>query len=103
MTRNEIVYEYAQKSHNEAQILAYLLKYHSAAIFWMYHQVPNNYKKRCGASLTRRAGRKKAVVEEAIDSIIFQSTVDEKIIMERMERDVAKVIKKMRNLDFKMP
>lgn len=103
MTRNEIVEKYAQKSHVEARVILYLLKYHSEAIFWIYHQVPNNYKKRCGTPLTRRAGRKKTVVETTIDSIIFQSTIDEKIIIERTNRDIAKIVKKMRNINFKMP
>ena len=95
MTRNEVVYTYAQKSHIEAQILSYLLEYHSEAIFWIYHQVPNNYKKRCGAPLTRRAGRKKTIVETTIDSIIFQSTVDEEIVIERMNKYIAKIIKRL--------
>lgn len=95
MTRNKVVYTYAQKSHTEAQILSYLLKYHSEAIFWIYHQVPNNYKKHCGIPLTRRAGRKKTIVEATIDSIIFQSTVDEEIIIERMNKDIAKIIKSL--------
>lgn len=103
MTRNETIYAYVEKSHNKAQIISYLLKYHSEAIFWIYHQVPNNYKKRCGTPLTRRAGRKKTVVETTIDSIIFQSTIDEEIIIERMNRDIAKIVKKMRNINFKMP
>lgn len=95
MTRNETIYAYVEKSHNKAQIISYLLKYHSEAIFWIYHQVPNNYKKRCGTPLTRRAGRKKTVVETTIDSIIFQSTIDEEIIIERMNRDIAKIVKSL--------
>lgn len=103
MTRNEIVEKYAQKSHVDARVILYLLKYYSEATFWLYHQVSNNYKKRCGAPMTRRAGRKKAVIEAIVNTIIFKCSTDEEIIIERMYRDIAKIVKKMRNINFKMP
>lgn len=105
MNRNEIVEAYAQKSHVEARVISYILKYYSEAKFWIYHQVSNNYKKYHCAPMTRRVGRKKPVVEAVVNTIIFKRPAEEEIIIERMYKDIAKIVKKTHKLklDFKMP